>query len=326
MKEVQDLPSGNIGLGVLNLSLLTPGVSSSGGLGAGTGPSISGQRPRNNNFTIDGIDNNSKSVTGPLLYVPNDAVSEFVLLQNVYSAQYGHSAGGQFNSLIVPGTNHIHGRAYEYFQNRNLNAVDTSRRSRTLRITRRQILSLQTSSPASTSTGTAVRSASHPEGQALLLLELRAPDHGLRGQLNGDLRAHRRGITTLNGMAFASATNYSVYKKYVLPAPTQAPAGKAVPSCTDSKASPGGATILVANAAGVKTPVAVGALSVPSPNSFNYYFSTNSLDYTISQHDTFVRDTSITAEMETTRRELPGLLYSDPGALPPHRVQRGPHL
>ena len=108
----------------MNLSLLTPGVTSSGGLGAGTGPAISGQRPRNNNFTIDGIDNNSKSVTGPLLYVPNDAVSEFVLLQNVYSAQYGHSTGGQFNSLIVSGTNHFHGRAYEYFQNRNLNAVD----------------------------------------------------------------------------------------------------------------------------------------------------------------------------------------------------------
>ena len=125
-KETQDLPSATIGLGVLNLSLLTPGVTSSGGLGAGAGPSIAGQRPRNNNFTIDGIDDNNKSVTGPLLTVPNDAVSEFVLLQNVYSAQYGHSTGGQFNSLIVSGTNHIHGRLYEYFKNRNLNAVTST--------------------------------------------------------------------------------------------------------------------------------------------------------------------------------------------------------
>ncbi len=93
------------------------------------------------------------------------------------------------------------------------------------------------------------------------------------------------GFTTLNGLTFASTTNYSVYKQFVLPAPTQAPAGKASTVCTDSLAVPGGATILVANAAGVKTPIAVGALSVPSTNSFNYYFSTNSLDYTISQHD-----------------------------------------
>ncbi len=74
MKETQDLPTASVGLGVLNLSLLAPGVASSGGIGAGTGPSVGGQRPRNNNFEIDGIDNNSKSVTGPELYVPNDAV------------------------------------------------------------------------------------------------------------------------------------------------------------------------------------------------------------------------------------------------------------
>ncbi len=125
LKEVQDLPTASVGLGVLNLALLSPGVSTSGGLGAGTGPSVSGQRPRNNNFTIEGIDNNSKSVTGPLLYVPNDAVGQFTALQNMFSPEYGHSTGGQFNELIVSGTNQVHGRLYEYFDNRNLNAVDT---------------------------------------------------------------------------------------------------------------------------------------------------------------------------------------------------------
>ena len=105
LKEVQDLPTAAVGLGVINLSLQAPGVTSSGGIGAGTGPAVSGQRPRNNNFEIDGIDNNSKSVTGPLLYVPNEAVQEFTLLQNVYSAEYGHSTGGQFDTLIMSGTN-----------------------------------------------------------------------------------------------------------------------------------------------------------------------------------------------------------------------------
>lgn len=41
----------------------------------GSGPAIGGQRPTNNNFTIDGVDNNSKSVTGPTVFVPNDAVA-----------------------------------------------------------------------------------------------------------------------------------------------------------------------------------------------------------------------------------------------------------
>ncbi len=125
-KEVQDLPTATIGLGVLNLSLLNAGVATSGGIGAGTGPSISGQRPRNNNFTIEGVDNNSKSVTGPVVTIPNDAVENFTVLQNQFSPEFGHSSGGQFNQTIVSGSNKWHGRVYEYMQNRKLNAIDAS--------------------------------------------------------------------------------------------------------------------------------------------------------------------------------------------------------
>ena len=121
-EELQNLPTSGVGLGVLNLSLLVPGVASSGAIGAGTGPSVGGQRPRANNYTIEGIDNNNKSVTGPLLYVPNDAVGEFTVITNQFSPEFGHSVGGQFNTVITSGTNKIHGTAYEYFQNRNLNA------------------------------------------------------------------------------------------------------------------------------------------------------------------------------------------------------------
>jgi hypothetical protein len=125
-KELSDLPStasgGSLGFGVLNASLLSPGVASSGGIGIGIGPSIGGQRPRNNNFTVEGIDNNNKALTGPLVYVPNDSVANFTLITNQFSPEFGHSSGGQFNAQVVSGTNQFHGRLYEYFQNRNLNA------------------------------------------------------------------------------------------------------------------------------------------------------------------------------------------------------------
>jgi hypothetical protein len=124
--ELTNLPStssgGSTGFGVLNASLLSPGVASSGGIGIGIGPSIGGQRPRNNNFTIEGIDNNNKAVTGPLIYIPNDSVQSFTLITSQFSPEFGHSSGGQFNSEVVSGTNQFHGRVYEYFQNRNLNA------------------------------------------------------------------------------------------------------------------------------------------------------------------------------------------------------------
>jgi hypothetical protein len=112
------------GLGVLNLSLLGAGVASTGGVGVGEGPSVGGQRPRNNNFTIDGVDNNRKDVTGPNVSVSNEAVAEFSVLQNQFSAEFGHSAAGQFNIITKSGTNEIHGSLFEYLQNRNLNAVD----------------------------------------------------------------------------------------------------------------------------------------------------------------------------------------------------------
>jgi hypothetical protein len=123
-QEVTSLPSATSGSGVLNLSLLSSGVASSGGVGVGSGPSVGGQRPRNNNFTIEGVDNNSKSVTGPLVFVPNDAVAEFSLLQNNFSPEFGHSSGGQFNTIVRSGTNAFHGLAYIYNNNRHYNALD----------------------------------------------------------------------------------------------------------------------------------------------------------------------------------------------------------
>ena len=110
--------------GALQLSLLSSGVASNGGVGQGTGPSVGGQRPMNNNFMIEGVDNNNKTITGPLVYVPTEATAEFTLLQNQFSAEFGHSTGGQFNTVVKSGTNTLHGELYEYFQNRDLNAVD----------------------------------------------------------------------------------------------------------------------------------------------------------------------------------------------------------
>jgi hypothetical protein len=110
--------------GAYNLALLGAGVTSNGGVGQGQGPSIGGQRPMNNNYMIEGVDNNNKTVTGPLVYLPTEATAEFSLLQNQFTAEFGHSSGGQFNTVVKGGTNQIHGSVYEYFQNRNLDAED----------------------------------------------------------------------------------------------------------------------------------------------------------------------------------------------------------
>lgn len=125
-QQLQDLPMSSTGNGVLNLSLLQAGVASSGGVGYGTGPSVGGQRPTNNSFTIDGVNNNAKSTTGPVVSIPNDDVAEFTILANQFRAEYGHSSGGQFNTIVKSGSNTLHFTVYDYLRNRDLNAVDQS--------------------------------------------------------------------------------------------------------------------------------------------------------------------------------------------------------
>ena len=116
---------GAFGGGVNNLALLAPNVTSSGGVGVGTGGSVGGQRPRNNNFMLDGVDNNRKDVTGPTVYISPENVAEFSLLQNQFSAEFARSNGGQFITVSKSGANAFRGSLFGFIRNRYLNALDT---------------------------------------------------------------------------------------------------------------------------------------------------------------------------------------------------------
>ncbi len=127
-KQVQELPAAasNSGSGVYNLSLLGAGVSTSGGVGQGMGPAVSGQRPDNNSFNLDGISNNSIVNPGNNVFVSNQAIAEFSMLQNQFAPEFGGGSGGIFNAVVKSGTNQIHGSIYEYLQNRDLDAVTST--------------------------------------------------------------------------------------------------------------------------------------------------------------------------------------------------------
>src|SRR5581483_4494266 len=134
-RQVVELPQTTIttandtGSGIYNLALLSPNVSSSGGVGLETGGSVGGQRPRQNNFVVDGIDNNRKDISGPSVYISPETVSEFSVLTNQFSAEFARSTGGQFITVTKSGTNQFHGTGYGFFRNRYLNALDTSQKN-----------------------------------------------------------------------------------------------------------------------------------------------------------------------------------------------------
>ncbi len=108
----------------LNLAVLAANVTAQPGGTTGIGGSVGGTRPRDNNFTVDGVDDNNLNGTGPNSTVIPDAVAEFNLTTNQFSAEYGHSAGGQFSVISKTGTNNWHGSGEWYNQNRNYNSLD----------------------------------------------------------------------------------------------------------------------------------------------------------------------------------------------------------
>jgi len=125
-KDVLNLPnaSGTLNGSPLNLAVLAPNVIAQPGGVTGIGGSVGGTRPRDNNFVVDGVDDNNLGVTGPNSTVIPDAVGEFVLVTNQFNAEYGHSAGGQFVLVTKTGTNNWHGSGEEYGQNKNFNSLD----------------------------------------------------------------------------------------------------------------------------------------------------------------------------------------------------------
>lgn len=123
-RQVVDLAQTGQGAGIYNLALISPNVVSGGGVGLGTGGSVGGQRPRDNNFIVDGIDNNDKAVSGPQIYISPESVSEFNLLTNQASAEFARSTGGQFITVTKSGGNDFHGSAYDFFRNKRLNSLD----------------------------------------------------------------------------------------------------------------------------------------------------------------------------------------------------------
>jgi Carboxypeptidase regulatory-like domain len=125
-KDVTELPNapGTLNGSPLNLAVLAPNVIAQPGGVTGIGGSVGGNRPRNNSFTVDGVDDNNLGVTGNNSTVIPDAVAEFALTTNQFSAEYGHSAGGQFSLVTKTGTNDWHGSGEWYNQNRNYNSLD----------------------------------------------------------------------------------------------------------------------------------------------------------------------------------------------------------
>jgi len=125
-EEIKTLPLN--GRNFVNLTRTVPGVvrgipganiDGAGSLAwrASSSFSANGQRPRDNNYMLDGVDNNETWLQTVVLFPSVDAIDEFKLQTSTYSAEFGRSLGGVVNIQIKSGTNAMHGSAFEFLRN-----------------------------------------------------------------------------------------------------------------------------------------------------------------------------------------------------------------
>lgn len=130
-KSVNDLPLN--GRNFTFLAQLAPGVNTpqadTRGNAASGAFSANGNRPAQNNYLLDGIDNNSDTVdflngTNYVVLPPVDAIQEFKVQTSDFSAEFGRSGAAVLNATIKSGTNEFHGDVWEFFRNDKLDAAD----------------------------------------------------------------------------------------------------------------------------------------------------------------------------------------------------------
>ena len=129
-KRIVDLPLN--GRNFFKLAFLGPGANegatgTSAGAGStdnnrpGTSLSVNGLRIFDNNFLLDGLDNNEFGNGTVVIQPPPDSIQEFRVEENSMSAEYGR--GGAMVSLVLrSGTNQLHGAGWEFIRNNKLDA------------------------------------------------------------------------------------------------------------------------------------------------------------------------------------------------------------
>jgi len=130
---IQNLPLN--GRNTLDLALTQPGVvpiaddlgtygTSNGGSNGFAGISVAGGRGDSVSYLLDGGLNN-RTTSNQVVFNPNpEAVEEFRLMENNYTAEYGRNGGGTISVVLKSGTNSLHGSLYDYLRNDALNASD----------------------------------------------------------------------------------------------------------------------------------------------------------------------------------------------------------
>ena len=123
-QQITDLPL--IGRDIADLAYLAPGVKAADSYDPTKNRyailSVNGDGGRNVNVTVNGVDNKDNTVGGPVMQLPQEAVQEFQISTQRFSAVNGRSSGAAINVITKSGTNKYHGSAFAFFREQQFNA------------------------------------------------------------------------------------------------------------------------------------------------------------------------------------------------------------
>ena len=186
------------------------------------------------------------------------------MLANQFNPEFGHSSGGQFNTTIKSGTNSFHGTLYEYFRNRNLNAVDNA-----------FVLQGLTSNPRFDSNRYgATFGGPIFKNKLFFFTNFERQGISLTATAGGQvLTPTVAGLAAIAADPGLSATNFGVFKQFVPVAPSAS-------SCLPYSTAPASGSCAAGS-------VPIGAVSVAAPAWQNFTNYVQSVDYNLSASDQF---------------------------------------
>lgn len=234
--------------------------------------SANGHGGRQNNYMIDGVENNDNTVTLPAIFMPPEAVREMQIQVAAYSAEFGHSIGAQVNATTKSGSNKLHGELWEFARNSAWEPLSLASRKQKL-----------TKTP---------RLSDHQFGADLggPIIKNKTFFFGI---FQGNLQ--RQVATTLSGVTIPTPTGYAA----LLTAPLRSAAGsvpaqsaasraeilKALSFLPDFYPQVKSFSNVVSTLTVNQIPIEVGTFIPVIPNNQNIWYSGGRIDHQITNND-----------------------------------------
>lgn len=278
---IENVPLTGATRDVTRLALMAPTVTRAPG---STEFAANGQRARNNNFLIDGVDNNDLSVTLTNNRIIPEAVAEFQVQTAAYSAEFGRNSGAQVSIITRSGTNNFHGEVFDYYRANWMEPVSLLNKRANVKETPRFV---------------------HNQAGGDIGGPILRDRMFFFGLIETNRRREAPDARNASSFTIPTPTGYAALSRLPLGEGQTAASRQAVLDAMNFLPDVHGQVSSYQNVADVSVngvPVQVGTGRIPLANPYNFWFEQHRIDYRLTDRD------SITYRTQLDKREQPDVI------------------